>query len=889
MDYAALRKEGIEYLQKYSGALWTDYNHHDPGVTIFEYLCFAITDLAYRCNFNISDLLYSSENNRQEQPSNAFFPPHEILTCAPVTITDIKSLMLDHFKDVLDDIWITPVSDRNSIRGLYDFKLRLKDYLSRDEADLVIDRVQRVYLQNRALGEDIHSISVLDKRVLSVKAIIEISPEVSPTQVLSTILRNLEKCLTPSLQIKSYGEMVASGTPQDELFDGPPPVNGFIVRTDFSSPYEIVHLSVLRDAVSETNGVTGIRDMTFMIDDITVFSEEVILDDNTCLVLSPLNALPGSHQITFIRNDQEVAAELNVANQMWQAAVARDDQQLQSKKYHPEDQPVSRKRLEDIAAYHSIQQLFPVVYGITSFGTSGASVPRVQAQARQLKGYLAIFEILLASSLKQVSRLRHLFRVQHPYQELSEAETDVAYTTQFPFDIPDIDPLLRAGTEETRRTETEEALKKIAAISDSPLERKIQFLSHLLSRFGETIEPDFLKKVAEWGSENSHQLAVRMYSRMISEYVPSGGRRGTGYNYLEIPADQHPGVRSFPGMSSLKSRLCILLDIPQKGDLSCTDFFPFDQFQTPSRENSGTGIPIKSLLRSGSGSEGYEIVHDGEAWTLFFIDGPGKRRFRLGAAENRDVLISQRDEFISLVRQFDESSTNFYILEHVLLRPLSPPVAKMTFRAPLSNGFVQMKSPKFTAPGLIDQWTNSLLVIGSNTNNFLLKQDDEAPDQFFVAIHAGEDEILVSEESYPEEITRILIATISENMSRIMQQDPSEIENLIGVKDWKSDGIDGDADAFYSMRMSMIAPNWPSRFSAADRRQLFERLVIQFAPAHLKIDFLWLNWTQMERFEDAYFSWRLAKATPGTAESVIDVFSDILADFLQEAGDNKLR
>jgi hypothetical protein len=45
----------------------------------------------------------------------------------------------------------------------------------------------------------------------------------------------------------------------------------------------------------------------------------------------------------------------------------------------------------------------------------------------------------------------------------------------------------------------------------------------------------------------------------------------------------------------------------------------------------------------------------------------------------------------------------------------------------------------------------------------------------------------------------------------------------------------------------------------------------------------------MERFEDAYFSWRLAKATPGTAESVIDVFSDILADFLQEAGDNKLR
>jgi len=44
----------------------------------------------------------------------------------------------------------------------------------------------------------------------------------------------------------------------------------------------------------------------------------------------------------------------------------------------------------------------------------------------------------------------------------------------------------------------------------------------------------------------------------------------------------------------------------------------------------------------------------------------------------------------------------------------------------------------------------------------------------------------------------------------------------------------------------------------------------------------------MERFEDAYFSWRLAKVTPETSESVIDVFSDILVSFLQEAGDYKL-
>ncbi|MCI5224583.1 MAG: hypothetical protein D3924_18435, partial [Candidatus Electrothrix sp. AR4] len=40
-EFAGLRRQGLEYAQQFSGELWTDYNLHDPGVTILEQLCFA--------------------------------------------------------------------------------------------------------------------------------------------------------------------------------------------------------------------------------------------------------------------------------------------------------------------------------------------------------------------------------------------------------------------------------------------------------------------------------------------------------------------------------------------------------------------------------------------------------------------------------------------------------------------------------------------------------------------------------------------------------------------------------------------------------------------------------------------------------------------------------
>ena len=40
LDFNGLRQRGIALLQDLSQGRWTDYNLHDPGVTLLELLCY---------------------------------------------------------------------------------------------------------------------------------------------------------------------------------------------------------------------------------------------------------------------------------------------------------------------------------------------------------------------------------------------------------------------------------------------------------------------------------------------------------------------------------------------------------------------------------------------------------------------------------------------------------------------------------------------------------------------------------------------------------------------------------------------------------------------------------------------------------------------------------
>lgn len=93
MDYDFLRSEGFNYIEKLSNRLWTDYNAHDPGITLLEAISYALTEIAYRNSFNIEDLL--SNFYGETHHNQTFFTARKILTNEPFTVRDYRKILID--------------------------------------------------------------------------------------------------------------------------------------------------------------------------------------------------------------------------------------------------------------------------------------------------------------------------------------------------------------------------------------------------------------------------------------------------------------------------------------------------------------------------------------------------------------------------------------------------------------------------------------------------------------------------------------------------------------------------------------------------------------------------------------------------------------------------
>lgn len=101
MQYETLREIGIQRIQELAGKLWTDYNTHDPGITILEVLSYVLTDIGYRINYDIKDILAQKLGAPDYYDIQNFYTACEILPVCPVTFNDFREIMID--VEIVDD------------------------------------------------------------------------------------------------------------------------------------------------------------------------------------------------------------------------------------------------------------------------------------------------------------------------------------------------------------------------------------------------------------------------------------------------------------------------------------------------------------------------------------------------------------------------------------------------------------------------------------------------------------------------------------------------------------------------------------------------------------------------------------------------------------------
>jgi hypothetical protein len=108
LDFNDLRNEGITHLGNLTGKIWTDYNAHDPGITILEVLCYALLDLDYRSKLPAADIF--ARDPTLTGPDNNFYSPAQILACNPLTIPDYRKLLSDI--EGVRNAWLEAATDQ---------------------------------------------------------------------------------------------------------------------------------------------------------------------------------------------------------------------------------------------------------------------------------------------------------------------------------------------------------------------------------------------------------------------------------------------------------------------------------------------------------------------------------------------------------------------------------------------------------------------------------------------------------------------------------------------------------------------------------------------------------------------------------------------------------
>jgi hypothetical protein len=548
MDFAFLRAEGIRHLERMAGGLWTDFNTHDPGITILEQVCFALTDLGYRISYGMPDLL--SEGGQSTYDS--LFSPARILPSDPVTLSDTRKMLIDIAG--VKNAWIERVDEPDMplyyypaehalgleadalagepvyLKGLHRVMIEVSDLVYTDAPGQIEDvrkEVVRRLHAHRGLCEDFESIQVLPPQDVKVSAFVEIDAVDDAEKILLGIFQRVADHISPRVGFYTLRQMFDGGKRVDEIFDGPLLEHGFIDPEELQQAQRRTEIRT-SDLIREIMDVPGVR----AVRNITVSAGENL--ENWVLRLDANQARAPkldleACNIVMVRNGIPVSVDVNRVIGTYFLNL-RQSSDFRLRESSDRDIKPTTGRNRDVATYPSIQHQFPATYGIGEMGLPESASPERKAQAQQLKAYLMFFDQLLANYFAQLGHVRNLFSFAEP--------TPATY-----FSRMIEDPTL--GIDEIRKKEPAEHRARLQQITEDAsgstnsesngVGRRHRFLNHLLSRFAEHFTDYSLVLYGAMpdAGVSASQKIITDKQAFLRTYPQTSCARGRGFDLLK--------------------------------------------------------------------------------------------------------------------------------------------------------------------------------------------------------------------------------------------------------------------------------------------------------------------------------------------------------------------
>ncbi|MEX3020899.1 hypothetical protein AB4K05_15020 [Kluyvera sp. STS39-E] len=667
-SFEHLYQLGLTYIQQLSGRLWTDYNTHDPGMTILEQVCYALTDLIYRCEFDVTDYLCETSGNIDYR-AHGLALAQEIIPSYPQQPEEYETWLLARLPE-LDKVWLRSNENAPHV-GIYTLNAQLNHFYALSQQHsatsgrsanaqqyAAIQRIRHEFYRVRAVGEDLAAIELTGQHPLTLTAVIHISDDIADVTWLAACIYN---------RIGLWLASNAQHTPVEVIKESLLAENGIL---------QIDSLQFTQHRDDLADGGSG------FIDAIAPFSYLMLPKASTH---SGIEIIQFQHPVNIDYAD--------LAIQIEQIQYQQRTAQLTTAK--PPALPVGQPI--DFTRYESIQTLFPRNYHLAP-GTPMQYHAQQQAQRHQLRSYLLLFDQLMANFCDDIAGLNALFSLS--------IMPEVTYHAHRLQD----DEFYNIDKHYPR--DASASLERLRAQLDNYPERKNRIFNYLLALYSERYPDGLHHQFNPYFSAQALQKEILKYKQVfILNIVAMTNGRGIGDNLL-LP--EHQG--------GYRQRLGLLLGILPQADaskhrtqvfaryslnlVSDQDYFRSDTGRKalwlttpeaqatlqPLAENHLTGYPNEgdiqdtllaaplfreqtlpdALLQFGIDNRRYRLIsrQNNDVHQLFFnVDIEGRRQwFHIASHSDKQALTLLCHQLQRWLVQLNRDSEGLYVVEPILLR-----------------------------------------------------------------------------------------------------------------------------------------------------------------------------------------------------------------------------
>lgn len=901
LRYDLLFEEGLSYVQKYSGKIWTDYNYHDPGVTFLEYFSYALTDLGYRTNFPIEDLFLFGSDSFDSIKENLLFGPAAAFSSSPVTVNDYRKLIIDRIK-LVANAWVVPIkANKMGLRGLFEIFIECADDLSDIELHYLKKEVADLFYKYRLVGHDLEEVYILKKVYLSIEGSIVIESDALGELVMAKLYSALDSYINP--QVKFHDPMRLcneQGIAPEKVFTGPLPKYGYVFEEDLTSKIDAIYLSRIKELILTVEGVKEIRNLQLFKNGLPVFDNFVQLQKTEFPKIDFMDELTGTFEsnLKLLKNNVVYEVDPIITKQLLSAEISSSSSFYYQELQYEEKLPPSRFTLEQLRTHFPIHNELPAFFGVGVTGVSKNASKEIQASALQLSAYLYFFEQIMASYLTQLSGLRQLFSI---------SDTSSTYFHQLPSSIPNLDKFLSS------QEEVKKALYESAERSDDYLDRKNRLLDHLLARFGEKLDETKLRKICRSSdldsSENWAKSILQTKVNLLTQLIELGQNKSKGFDLKAME------IWDCSNLSSIEKRIGLtlgiqniirrnisaplmnhfqvdkskeqvgnweLIDLKLDGQKSKIYALPEANYADGSLHFYGQGISfVKEIFDLLAYEKGITIAHSNDTKKYYLLMKQRKSEFPslLFQAENQEDCAHKKEQLLAKISELDVQSEGFHMVENILLRPLESVTYLFSFVDADGEEFIEGLYPSDMESQR--SMGEDMLGFGLQVDNYSIVEDDATLTFSVLIYNFSHEPVARLKNNYSSKPGAKKAIDQAIQFFQDFRNRSLAPETIMGVNVVGGVGNSFPVDFQFSDTLSFIFPEWPVRFQKSDFVNYLHDLISENILAHQSAKVYFVNVVDLYNFESLYYEWLFLKNQDQLDLKKIDVLSLQLIQLLR--------